>query len=103
MNFDSKAQGNKSFRDRTLMKLLKSPGLMVSSSGVSKTTFSSSDPDEICNRSTLLLQEKHAENLSNIINGEILAMVDKLLEYKCKTQKEHKQILIKYNLYHERE
>ena len=27
MNFDSKAQGNKSTRDRTLIKLLKSPGL----------------------------------------------------------------------------
>ena len=39
MNFDTKALGNKSTRDRTLMKLLKSPGLMVSASGVSKTIF----------------------------------------------------------------
>ena len=28
-SFGLKAQGNKSFRDRTLIKLLKSPGLMV--------------------------------------------------------------------------
>ena len=47
MNFDLKAQGNKSTRDRTLIKLLKSPGLMVSASDVSKTIFLSSDPDEL--------------------------------------------------------
>ena len=46
MNFHSKTVGNKSTRDRTLIKLLKSPGLMVSASGVSKTIFLSSDPDE---------------------------------------------------------
>ena len=39
MKFDLKAQGNKSTRDLTLIKLLKSPGLMVSASGVSKTIF----------------------------------------------------------------
>ena len=62
MNFDTKAQGNKSTRDRTLIKLLKSPGLMVSASGVSKTIFLSSDPDELCNRLKFSLQEKHAGN-----------------------------------------
>ena len=50
MHFDTKAQGNKSTRDRTLIKLLKSPGLMVSASGVSKTIFLSSDPNEFCDR-----------------------------------------------------
>ena len=49
-NFDTKALGNKSTRDRTLMKLLKSAGLMVSASGVLKTIFLSSDPDELCDR-----------------------------------------------------
>ena len=39
MNFDTKAQGNKSTRDRTLIKLLKSPGLMDSTSGISKQDF----------------------------------------------------------------
>ena len=47
MNFDIKAFGKKSTRDRTLIKLLKSPGLMVSASGVSKTKFLSSDPNEL--------------------------------------------------------
>ena len=44
MNFDTKAQRRKSTRDSTLIKLLKSPGLMVSASGVSKTIFLASDP-----------------------------------------------------------
>ena len=98
MHFDMKAAGNKSVRDRTLINLLKSPGLIVSASGVSKTIFLSSDPDELCNRLKLLLEEKHAGNNSDIINDEIVAIIDKLLEYKCITKKQHKQILIKCNL-----
>ena len=47
MHFDMKAVGNKSTRDRTLINLLKSPGLLVSASGVSKTKFLSSDPNEL--------------------------------------------------------
>ena len=39
MHFDERRVGNKSTRDRTLIELLKSPGLMVSASGVSKTIF----------------------------------------------------------------
>ena len=97
-NFDQKAVGKKSTRDRTLIKLLKSPGLMVSASGVSKTIFLSSDPDELCNRLKLLLQKKHAGNNSNLINEEIVAIVDKFLEYKCISKKQHKQILLKCNL-----
>ena len=50
MKFDTKVLGNKSTWDRTLIKLLKSPGLLVSASGVSKTIFLSSDPDELCVR-----------------------------------------------------
>ena len=50
MNFDLKAVGKKSTRDKTLIKLLKSPRLMVSASGVSKTIFLSSGPDELCER-----------------------------------------------------
>ena len=98
MHFDTKAQGNKSTRDRTLVKILKSPGLMISASGVSKTIILSSDPDELCERLKLMLQERHAGNNSNMINDEIVAIVDKLLEYKCISRKQHKQILIKCNL-----
>ena len=95
MHFDPKASGNKSTRDRKLIKLLNSPGLMVSASGLSKTIFLSSDPNEICDRLKMLLQEKHAGNNSDIINDEIVIIVDKLLEYKCISKKQHKQILIK--------
>ena len=98
MHFDQKAAGNKSIRDRKLIKLLKSPGLIVSASGITKTIFLSSDPDELCSRLKLLLQEKHAGNNSDIINDEIVALVDKLLEYKCISKTQHKQILIKCDL-----
>ena len=98
MNFDAKVVGNKSTRDKTLIKLLKSPVLMVSASGVSKTIILSSDPNELCDRLRLSLQEKHAGNKSDIINDEIVAIVDKLLEYRCISKKQHKQILIKCNL-----
>ena len=87
MNFDMKAQSRKSTRDRTLIKLLKSPGLIVSASGISKTLFLSSDPDELFEKFKLILQEKHAGNNSEIINEEIIAIVDKLLEYKCISKK----------------
>ena len=98
MHFDKKASGKKSTRDKTLIKLLKSPGLKVSASGASKTIFLSSDPDELCDRLKLLLLERHGGNNSEIINKEIVAILDKLLEYKCISKKQHKQILIKCNL-----
>ena len=61
MNSDLKAQGNKSTGDRTLIKLLKSPGFMVPVSGVSKTIFLSSDPDELCYRLKFLLKKSKLE------------------------------------------
>ena len=96
MNFDKSRVGNKSTRDRTLISLLNSPAIMAS--GVSNTIFLSSDANELCDRLRLLLQEKHAGNNSDIINDEIVAIIDKLLEYKCISKKQHKQILIKCNL-----
>ena len=71
---------------------------MVSASGVSKTIFLPSDPNELCDRLKLLLQEKDAGNNSDIINDEIVVIIDKLLEYKCITKKQHNQVLIKCNL-----
>ena len=98
MNFDMRAQGNKSIRDRKLIKILNSPGSMVCASGIPKTIFLSTDPNELCNRLKILLQEKQAGNNSDIINQEITVIIDKLLEYKCISKKQHKQILIKCNL-----
>ena len=65
MNFDLKAPGKKSTRDRTLIKFVKSPA--ITASGVSKTIFLSSDPNELCDRLKLLLQEKQIGNNSDII------------------------------------
>ena len=102
MSFGFQAHGRKSTRDSTLIKLLKSPSLKVSASSVSKTIYLSSDPNELCKRLKLSLQEKHTGNNSDIINEEIIAVVDKLLEYKCISKKQHKIFLIKCNLSHER-
>ena len=96
MHFDERRVGNKSTREKTLINLLNSPAIMAS--GITKTIFLSSNPNELCDRLKLLLQEKHAGNNSDIINEEIVAIVDKLLEYKCISKKQHKQILIKCNL-----
>ena len=74
---------------------------MVSASGISKLIFVSSDPKELCYTIKLFLQEKQAGNISDIINDEIVAIVDKLLEYKCISKKQHKQLLIKCNLIQE--
>ena len=63
MNFDLKAQGNESTRDKTLIKLLKSPAIMAS--GISKTRFLSFDRDELCGTLKLVLQEKHGGNNSD--------------------------------------
>ena len=57
LNFDVKTQGNKSSRGRTLINFFKSSGLLVSASGISETNFLPSNPKELCDRLTILLQE----------------------------------------------
>ena len=96
MNYDTKSIGRPSIRHNSVVKILNSPAIMAS--GVSNILILSSDPDELCDRLRLLLQEKHAGNKSDLINDEIVAIVDKLLEYKCISKKQHQQILIKCNL-----
>ena len=61
-----------------MIRLLDQPAIMAS--GISKTIILSSDPNELCDRLKLLLQEKHAGNNFDIINDEIVAIVDKLLK-----------------------
>ena len=96
MNYDVKSTGRPSARHNSMVRLLDQPAIMASR--FSKTIILSSDPDELCDRLKLLLQEKHAGNNSDVINDEIVAIIDKLLEYKCISKKQHKQILIKCNL-----
>ena len=96
IKFDIKQKGGKSNRDKSMTNLLKSPAIMAS--GVSKPKLLSCDPDEFCDRFKLLLQKKQAGNNLDSINQEIVAIIDKLLEYNCISKKQHKQILIKCNL-----
>ena len=96
MYYDTKSTGRPSTRHTSIIKILESPAIMAS--GISRTIILSSSLNELCDRLKLLLQEKHAGNNSDIINDEIVAIVDKLLEYKCISKKQHKQILIKSNL-----
>ena len=97
MNFDFKKRGRPSTRDKSLIKLPKSPAIM--SSGIS-TKFLSSDRNDLCDRLDAIVQEKKAANNFDIVNDELFAIDDKLLEYKCISKKQHKQILIKSNLLH---
>ena len=83
MYFDVKAMGYNSTRDPTLIKVLKSQGLSFSASSTSNTLFLPTDPDVNCGRLKLLLQAKQGGNNSNITNDELVAIVNKLLEYKC--------------------
>ena len=96
MNYDTKSTGRPSTRHTSIIKILESPAILAS--GISKTIVLSSDPNELCDRLRLLLQERHAGNNSNLIDEEIVAIVDKLLEYNCISKNQHKQILIKCNL-----
>ena len=97
MNYDTKSTGRPSVRHNSMVRLLDQPAIMAS--GFSKTIILSSDPNKLCDRLKLLLQEKHAGNNSDIINDEIVAIVDKLLEYKCLSKKQHKKLLIKCNIF----
>ena len=90
MNSDLKAQVKKSTRDRTLIKIPKSPAIMAY--GIS-TKFQPSDSSDFCDKSKLLLQDEHAGSISDMILEDTIAKVDKLLEYKCIYKKQHKQDL----------
>ena len=96
MKYDTKSTGRPSTRHESMVRLLNQPA--ITASGFSKTIILSSDPNELCDRLKLLLQEKHGGNNSNLFDEEIVAIVDKLLEYKCISKKQHKPILIKCNL-----
>ena len=91
MYFDVEAPGNKSTRVRSLVRLLKSPGVMISASGFSNTIFLSSNPNELCNRVKLLIQEERVRKNIDMINQEMAARFVKFSEYKCITSTQHKK------------
>ena len=80
LDFIIKQTEQKGNRDKSLIILVKSP--TIQDSGISRKILSS-DHNEPCERIKILIQEKQVCNLSNIIDGEIITIVDKLLEYKC--------------------
>ena len=96
MNYDTKGTGRPSIRHSCIIKILESPAIMAS--GISRTIILYSDHNELCDKLKLLLQEENAGINSDIFNDEIVAIVDKLLEYKCISKKQQKQNLIKCNL-----
>ena len=76
---------------------------MVCASGVSsshkkkffsETRISTSDHNQLRNRINLLLQEKQAVKNSNILNEEVIAIADKLLDYQRISRKQHKFLLV---------
>ena len=99
MYVDETALGRKSTRDKSPIRLLKSPVIMISASGFSsyhkkksfsKTRFLSSELNDLCDRIKLLLQEKKPGNKSEMNNEENLAIAGKFLEYKCKSTNQKK-------------
>ena len=90
MYFDAKTLGNKSTRELSLIRLLNLPAVMARSLEQSNTRWLSFDANDFFNRLNLLLREKQAGNISNIINEKIVAVADKLLEYKSMSTKRHK-------------
>ena len=90
LKFNTKQKGLKSNRDISLINLPKSPAIMTSGSSA---IFLSENPIEHCDRLKLLLQEKQAGKIFNIFVEEIVAIVDRLLEYKCKSRKQHRVLL----------
>ena len=102
MYFDVEAPGKKSTRARTLIRLLKSPRLMISTSGNSNTIFLLSDPNEICDRLNLLLLEKQAGNNSDIINEEITPLPTNLFQTSYSNETLHSYLVepLKSQVYH---
>ena len=97
-----KLKVKKSTRDRSLIRLLRSPSLRISASGFSsshKTKCLSSDLNDLCDRIKLLQQEKQAGNVSNIINEEIIATMGRLLVDRCISKNQHKFLIVKCSNY----
>ena len=86
MNFNIKQKGRKTNRDKSVIKILKSPA--ITASGIS-TVFSPSDPNELCDKLRILLQEKKTGKISDRNTDEIVALVDKVLKNKFISRKQH--------------
>ena len=63
MYFDKSALGNKSTADKTVTLLPKSSAIIAGSQKEWKTRWLSSDPNELRDRSKVLLQEKQPQTI----------------------------------------
>ena len=72
MDFNIRQKGRKSDRDKSMIRLLKSPANMASGTS---TIILLSDPNELC-------------------DSYSFAIVDKFLEYQCIFEKQQQQLLI---------
>ena len=59
----------------------------------------SENPDDLCDRIKLILQERQAGNNSNVIIEEMVAIIDDLCEYKYNTTSQHKNLFKKLIYY----
>ena len=75
MNFDIKNIGRKCTRDSSIVELLKLPAIRASRIS---TIFLSSDPNELCDRLRLIIQQNQFGNDTNTFDSEIIV---KLINY----------------------
>ena len=98
MRFDTELTGNKNTRVRSLVNIITAPAITAGSLRKSKpnggsTKFLHSNLNELCDTVKLLPQEKRFGKKSNIIDEKIIFPVDKLLEYKCVSTKQHSTLV----------
>ena len=65
-------------------------------SGFNQYVFLPSDPDELVDQLKLLYFEKVGGNDNPMLNEQIIAIADKLLQYKCITTNQHQNILLAF-------
>ena len=94
-NYDAKSTCKPSIRHCSIIRRLSSTAIIAS--GIC-TIFLPSDPNEFCKRLRSIIQEKQNESDKIQFDGELFAIVDKLLEDKCITPFQHKKIFKKINL-----
>ena len=95
-NYDIRSTGQSSIRHSSYFRILNSPAIMAF--GISRAIVLPSDPNELCDRLNILLQEKHPGNNSDLFNQKIVTIVDKLLKNKSTSKKQHRQFLIECNI-----
>ena len=87
----------KSLRDRNLIKYYFNKRAILASvfKRSEGTIFVSENPNELCDRLCLIIQEKRAGNDTTRFHNEFVGIIDKLLDYKRITPLNTKKIIKK--------